>query len=38
MLPHVVIDSYVRTGGWLIIRLNKITVIFFQTLKVNAVL
>ena len=25
MLPYVVIASYVRTDGWLIIRLEKIT-------------
>ena len=38
MLPYVVIASYVRTDGWLIIRLKKITSDFFQTLEVNAVL
>ena len=41
MLPYVVIASYhgyVRTNGWLIIRLEKITADFFQTLVVNAVL
>ena len=30
------IASYVRTNGWLIISLKKITGDFFQTLEVNA--
>ena len=32
MLPYVVIDSYVRTDGWLIICLKKITGDFFSNI------
>ena len=38
MYPYVVITIYVRTDGWLIIHLKKITGDFFSNLKCSAVL